>query len=166
MNWLKMLLLLLAVGHLLVGAYALTQPQAVAEVMSLQATTPGAVGELRAVFGGLFIALGLMILRGALGGDRGRQWLLAVSLTYLGLVLGRIVSLLMEGVSAHTLTLGALEAGLGVLLFYAAIDIARPLAGNRASIPTVPHGGPPVHEPQPRVGDTNAREPGSGADEA
>jgi len=166
MNWLKMLLLLLAFGHLLVGAYALSQPQAVAEMMSLEATTPGAVGELRAVFGGLIVALGLMILRGALGGYRGRQWLLAVSLAYFGLVLGRIVSLLMEGLSAHTLTAGALEAGLGVLLFYAAIDIARPVAGNRADTPTVPHNGPPVHEPQPRVGDTNAREPESGADES
>ncbi len=130
MNWLKTLLLILALGHLLFGAYALLVPDAAARIVSLQPMTPGATGEIRAIFGGLIVGMGLVIVRGAVGGDRGKQWLLAASVAYFGLVLGRIVSLVLDGAVAHTLMAGAFEGLLGVLLFYAAIDIARPGTGT------------------------------------
>ncbi len=85
MKWLKPLLAVVAIGHIVLGLYFLYAVDVVAGVFGFELLNTGARGELRALVGGLGVALGALILRGALGGRFGRQWLYAA-----GVVLHRI----------------------------------------------------------------------------
>ena len=126
MSTLKTIVLILALGHVIFGLYGLYAPEAVGAIVSLQPTTGGAVGELRAIFGGLIVATGVALLRGALGGSQGKQWLLAVAVAYAGLFVGRVVSIGMDGRWAHTLLAGLVEAAIAGFLVYAAWELGKP----------------------------------------
>jgi hypothetical protein len=155
MKWLTPLLLLLALAHILAGLYGLYAPDTLAPSLGLDMTTVGGRGEMRAIFGGLIAALGVMILRGSMGGPTGRQWLWAVATAYVGLAAGRLVSLGMDGMSAHTLFAGLLEGGLAVVMFWsggavgakpvpaAPVGSAGPTADPVAPSPTAAPGSVP-----------------------
>ncbi len=128
MKWLVPTLLALAAAHVVFGLYS---PETLAPWAGLELTTPGAHGEIRAIFGGLIIALGIAIARGALGGAAGRHWLWAVAGMYLGLVAGRLVSLGVDGFSMHTLAAGIFEGAVAGLLFWAGSE--APTAATAAS---------------------------------
>ncbi len=140
MNWLRTLLLLVALAHVALGAVGLYVPERVAAFIGLDPLTRGALGEVRAVYGGMLAALGLVLVRAALGNAaRARPWLLAAAFAYGGLVLGRFVSLGVDGFSLYTLVGGMVEVTvLGVLLFAAAElgeDGSRATASQRAPLP-------------------------------
>lgn len=135
MKWITPLLLLLALGHVLLGLYGLYAPGSVAPMLGLEAVTAGGSGELRAVFGGLIAAMGVAILRGSLGGSAGRQWLWAIATGYVGLAAGRLVSLGMDGMAAHTLFAFLLEVGLAIVLFWTGMEVASAPAAPAASAP-------------------------------
>jgi hypothetical protein len=140
MNWMKPLLLLVALGHMILGLYGLYAPDSVAPMLGLETVTAGGRGELRAVFGGMVTAMGVAVLRGSMGGAASRQWLWTVATLYVGLAAGRVVSLGLDGLTAHTLFGGILEGGLAVVLYWCGMELgaARPSAGP--SDPPVPAG--------------------------
>ena len=177
MRWLKPLLLVVGFGHLLVGLYGLYAPATVARIVSIDLLTPGAFGEARAVFGGLIGALGIAIIRGALGGAGGRQWLFAVATGYTGMVVGRILSLGADGPTWHTLFTGLVEGGLAIVLFWAGMEVGReraaaPLSPAASSSAPAPKPAPAPPPPQPTAsarsdggdegGGEPTRQPGDG----
>lgn len=117
--WLKYALLVIGVAHLIFGIFALYAPVQVAGLMGLEPLSAGGHGEIRALYGGLVAAVGIAILRGAMGGPAGKQWLMAIAVAFSGLAVGRIVSLAGDGVAAHTLGALAFEGGIAGFLFYA-----------------------------------------------
>jgi hypothetical protein len=125
MKWITPVLLLLALAHILWGFYGFYAPDAMAQLVGFEMTTTGARGEMRAVFGGLVGALGVAILRGSIGGKGRRQWLWAVATAYVGLACGRLISLGMDGMSAHTLFAGLFEVGLAILLFWIGMEVGN-----------------------------------------
>ncbi len=125
MKWLKPLLFAAGIGHVVLGLYFLYEVDAVARLLGFDLLNTGARGELRALAGGLVVALGAAVLRGAIGGRFGRQWLYAVGVIYSGLLAGRVVSLGMDGLAAHTLFAGLFEAALAVLFFWSGAEIGR-----------------------------------------
>ena len=125
MKWLKPLLAVVAIGHIVLGLYFLYAVDVVAGVFGFELLNTGARGELRALVGGLGVALGALILRGALGGRFGRQWLYAAGVVYTGLLTARIVSLGMDGLAVHTIFAGLYEAAMAVLFFWAGAEIGR-----------------------------------------
>lgn len=77
----------------------------------MQITTVSALNEIRANYGGMHIALGLLFLSGAFLGVLRVTTLLVIALFTAGLVLGRLLSLALDGVPNHfVLGLFALEA--------------------------------------------------------
>ncbi len=81
---------------------------------------------MRAAFGGLIMAMGVILIRGTFGGAGGRQWLLAASVAYGGLFIGRVVSLGTDGVWAHTLLSGLIEGAMAAVLVYAGFELGKP----------------------------------------
>lgn len=120
--WSRILVNLLAVACLAYGVYGLLSPEAAAALVSLEPTAVEGTGEIRAVYGGLMIAMGLLLFRGGLGGERARPWLIAVGVGSAGLFLGRLVSLFQDGVTGYTLLAAVLEGGIAGLLFVAASE--------------------------------------------
>ena len=59
MDFLAILKIIAAIGTIATGALALVKPQAVQGFTGLTIAGPRGVSEVRAIFGGLFIALGL-----------------------------------------------------------------------------------------------------------
>lgn len=147
MNWVKTLLLVMAVLHVLFGVYGLYQPSQMAQIAELEAPTPAARGEIRAVYGGLFIAFGLILLRGALGGPIAAAWVRAVSLAYAGLFVGRVVSVAVDGPSGYTLFAGAFEIGLAGFFAWVASELRAPAPAAEVA-PTAPS----EASPPPRSG--------------
>jgi len=142
MKWVTPFLLLLALAHVLFGFYGLYSPDGMAGITGLEMATTGARGEMRAIIGGLMAALGIAILRGSMGGKTGRQWLWAVAAAYVGLACGRLVSLGMDGMSAHTLLAGLLEGVLATVLFWLGMEV-----GSDAPAPA-PRRTPPPSSPK------------------
>lgn len=122
----RVILAVLAVGHMGFGVWALAAPDRVAAMVEMSLRTAGATGEVRAVYGGLMLALGLALARGAMGGARAGSWLSVVALGYGGLVLGRAVSLATDGASGYTLLAMAFEALVGAFVGWTATQAGRP----------------------------------------
>lgn len=125
MNWLRTLLVALAVLHLLFGMYALYLPLQVAQLAELVAPTPAAVSEIRAVYGGLMLAVAAVLARGALGGRIGAAWLRAAAVAYAGIFFGRAVSISVDGPTGYALFAGAFEIALAIFLGWAAAELRR-----------------------------------------
>ena len=125
MKWLKPLLLVIALGQIVVGLYFFYAVDVAAQLLGFDLLNTGSRGELRALAGGLVVSIGIMILRGTIGGQFGRQWLYAAGIVYSGLFVGRIVSLGMDGLAAHTVFAGLFETVMAVLLFWAGAEVGR-----------------------------------------
>lgn len=115
----KIAVALLAAVNLLFGVIALTSPGRVARFIGLETTSASARGELRAVFGGLVIALAVLMVV-ALRRDDGPAILRTVAVIFAGLAAGRVVSLAADGVNAYTAIALLLEGGTAALLAWAA----------------------------------------------
>ncbi|MEM7245900.1 MAG: DUF4345 family protein [Acidobacteriota bacterium] len=116
--WWKVLVVLLSVINVGFGLLGLVSPKRVGELVDLSPLNPSAHGELRAVFGGLLVALGVITVRALQQGDAGV--LQAVGWGFLGLAVGRLISLALDGVTTYTGLALVFEAAAGLLLMYAA----------------------------------------------
>ncbi|MDK2980925.1 MAG: hypothetical protein PWQ55_1272 [Chloroflexota bacterium] len=89
MPWFKIIALL---GTALTGLYALVKPLSVEGFTGLQVGGPRGVTEVRAIFGALFLALGLVPL---VSGEPAMAFLAGA--IYLAVALVRAVSIFMDG---------------------------------------------------------------------
>ncbi len=90
MNILSILQMIAAAGTALTGLFALVKPDAVYDFIGLTAPGPRGVSEIRAIFGGLFIALGLTPF--FLGRDTYRM----LGFGYLAIAVARTVSIVID----------------------------------------------------------------------
>ncbi|NCF55168.1 MAG: DUF4345 domain-containing protein [Planctomycetia bacterium] len=106
------------------GVWALVNPPQVMEMMlewqgslstSLDGVLPATTGEFRAVFGGMFLMLGLTTLR-ALWSPRYAEWLQPLAWIFLGLALARFSSLIVEGFATYTIVAGTIEVATAWML--------------------------------------------------
>ncbi len=125
----------LAVVFIGFGVVALIQPSAMTGPPGLDASAPGAVTEVRALYGGLQIGLGAFLIWAALDPSR---WPLAL-LAY-GFVIGavgdcRFIGLLIDGnwTGFHLFALGFewVTAGIALLLWW---RLRRPAEGPDPSL--------------------------------
>lgn len=93
------------------GTINLFFPVAGMAAFEVQISSVSALNEIRANYGGMHFALGLLFLSGALVRALRVSTLLVVALFTAGLVLGRLVSLVLDGIpNLFVLGLFALEA--------------------------------------------------------
>ena len=99
------------------GILALAQPQLVASWIGFELLGPAAFGEMRAVFGGAVMVVGvLFIVAGALA--QPRPLLGGLALVFAALSLGRLASLVIDGWSFYTAAALVFEAaGAGVTVY-------------------------------------------------
>jgi hypothetical protein len=112
------------------GLWVLSDPTALAAINERPLPTATALTDSRAVDGGLVLGLGLFFLACALDPTKTRAGLLAMLLVGAGPFLGRCVGVVLDGGTAATYRVAALELGLAVL---AAVALARqpnPLGGR------------------------------------
>ena len=105
----RMLLLVLAAINVLFGAIALAQPRRVASWIGFELIGSGGLGEFRAVYGGLVVVVGILIAV-AVWMTNGGPLFGSLALVFAGLVVGRAVSLAVDGFSAYTLSAAIFEA--------------------------------------------------------
>jgi len=94
------------------GALGLTRPQAVASFTSIQALGLTGVSEIRATYGGFFLALGAYALYA-----QAAEVFLVVGLAWLGAALGRLASVVIDRSRAPKNLAGIVfESAVGALL--------------------------------------------------
>jgi hypothetical protein len=85
------------------GLYCLLSPGSLAETAGVVATTPTGTPELRAMYGGLQTAIGLLALAGFLRGSLTRTALVSIGLLTAGLGAARLLGVVLDGgFSAYT----------------------------------------------------------------
>ncbi len=102
-----------------IGVAALVAPRRLGSWLGYELTSTTAYGEMRAVYGGLFLALGVGIAL-ALHRTDGAGWLYAFAVLYAGLAVGRLTSAVLDGPVRYTLAALAVEVGGVALLLVAA----------------------------------------------
>lgn len=114
----RILVVIVAVVNVAWGLFALARPAAAGRFVGLSSLGPHGAGELRAVYGALVIAIGVLIGL-SLRIDGGEHWLRAFAILFAALACGRLVSLAADGASGYTLAALALEGGMAALLVWA-----------------------------------------------
>jgi hypothetical protein len=100
----------------LYGLYCLVQPEFLAEAAGVTGTNATGVTELRAMYGGLQAALGVLALVAALRVDLERTALIAIAFLAGGLFVGRLYGVITDGgLSGYTVGALLLESTLTVL---------------------------------------------------
>ncbi len=115
----RAILYVLALLNVAWGVFALVRPAVAGRFVGLEPTSAHGTGELRAVYGALVIAIGLLVGLAARA-DGGEQWLRALAVMFAAIACGRLVSLAFDGVNGYTLAALGLEGGTAVLLAWAA----------------------------------------------
>ena len=92
----RVFLVLSAILWLPYGLYCLLVPHSLAETAGVVATTPTGTTELRAMYGGLQTAIGVLALMGAIRGSVTRTALVAVGTLTFGLGSARLLGLLID----------------------------------------------------------------------
>jgi hypothetical protein len=119
-------LTLTAIFFLASGAYAMSRPQAFAAALDLTTLRAGGLNEVRAQYGGFFLALGLACALAALGIVEPRLGLGAAALTFGGVIAGRLLGLAIDrsaaGYGASIRTLFLVDAA-GCALAVAALAL-------------------------------------------
>jgi len=97
------------------GLFCLAQPGFLAEAAGVAATTPTGTTELRAMYGGLQAAIGVLALLAVLRHDLVRTALIAIGFLAAGLFTARLCGALLDGgLSSYTAGALALEITLTV----------------------------------------------------
>jgi hypothetical protein len=117
----RVLLWLVVAANAAWGLFALFVPNAAGRVVGLVPDGTAGVGELRAVYGGLVLALAVA-LAVALRIPSGAGWLHVFAILYGGLVAGRVVSLALDGLNGYTLAALALEGFTCGLLLWGSVS--------------------------------------------
>ncbi|MAR90334.1 MAG: DUF4345 domain-containing protein [Pseudomonadota bacterium] len=107
MKLIKGFLLLNAVAWLFYGIYCLLQPALLTELTGMQITTPTAVTEVRAMYGGVQMAIGVVCLLALFNPGLLRPALVMLTFVMAGLALARTLGLLLDG-STTGYVLGAI----------------------------------------------------------
>lgn len=116
--WHEMVLYALAGAFVVYGLFALAQPARAASMVDLQLEGPGAFSEIRAIYGGMMVAFGAVVVIGLL--RQSSPFLLTVAILFFGLVVGRVASLVTDGFSKTAIALGLVEVSSAGLMLYAA----------------------------------------------
>ncbi|MEM1247256.1 MAG: DUF4345 family protein [Acidobacteriota bacterium] len=119
---LRIVLVLFALLNAVIGLAALTVPRRLAGAIGYELTDTAAFGEMRAVYGGLFLALGVAVAL-ALQRHDGAGWLMALGVLYVGLASGRLISALLDGPVRYTLITLLVEVGGAALLIYSSLRL-------------------------------------------
>lgn len=93
----RLFLLLSAAVWILYGIYCLFVPGSLAQAAAVSAATPTGTTELRAMYGGLQIAIGVLALMGALRSHLTRTALIALGTLAAGLGTARLIGLWIDG---------------------------------------------------------------------
>ncbi len=111
MNFIDILKIIAAIGTIGTGLLALVKPTSVYGFTGLKAEGPRGISEIRAIFGGLFIALGIAPL------VLGETGFLMLGIGYLGIALVRLVSIFLDKshASSNWISL-AIEVIFGIIL--------------------------------------------------
>lgn len=117
MPWIRIGTWLLVVVNVGFGVFAVAAPGRVAGMVGWTIDAPHGAGELRAVYGGLVGALGVML--GLAWSRRDGSWYSALAIGFAGLTLGRLVSLAVDTVATYTLVAAVFE-GLTALFLWRA----------------------------------------------
>ena len=110
--------LLVAVFFLGMGVYALVLPARVLSFFGVDVTTVDGRNEVRAVYGGFGVAIGVLLLAAAGGMPSLRSGvLLCVAIALLGMAAGRVAAALLDGRPGFFPALfGAVEVAMAVVL--------------------------------------------------
>lgn len=112
----RLFLLANAVAWLPYGLYLVFQPGFLREAAGVAASSPTGTTELRAMYGGLQAAIGVLALRALGRPDLERATIAAIATLAAGLFSGRLIGFLVDGgASAYTIGGLAFEATLAVL---------------------------------------------------
>ncbi len=123
------------------GLLSLVQPRLVAGVIGFELTQASAVGEIRAVYGGAVMVVGVFfIMAGAI--NRPKPLLGALMLVFAALALGRAVSFVVDGWSFYTAVALGLEAATAAVTGYL-------WANPQALTGTPPGSSPDAYEHKP-----------------
>ena len=90
-------LILAGLIFLALGVAFLLAPAAMMASVDVALTTPLASGDVRAVYGGMQVASGVLLLLAARRADWVRPGLLAAAVLFAGLFAGRVLGLLLDG---------------------------------------------------------------------
>lgn len=93
----QLVLLLLGLNFLLVGATGLADPVKLMDPVQLEIAGVSGLSEIRAAYGGTHLALGLLFIAGLVSSRWRRTALLVAALFTGGLVVGRVISLGIDG---------------------------------------------------------------------
>ena len=114
----QLFLLLSGIGFMLIGVNTFRDPVAAMAGVELGVPSISALNEIRASYGGLQIGIGLLLVSAALMTWLTRPALLALSLVTGGLVVGRLMSIMIDGMPNSTV-----QALLGLEFFTTVIAI-------------------------------------------
>lgn len=118
------LLIAFALVNLLYGLWALVDAKRAAALVKLEPQSKMALGEIRALYGGLVGALGAITLW-SLGHEDQDTILRMLGLAFVGIALGRIASLVLDGPTRWNLLLLIGEGGTAGFLGWAGDQIAK-----------------------------------------
>ena len=98
----QMFLLLSGIGFMLIGVNTFRDPIAAMAGVELGVQSINALNEVRANYGGMQMGIGILLFSAALLQWLSRSALLALSLITGGLVVGRLVSIMLDGMPNTT----------------------------------------------------------------
>lgn len=113
------------------GLWILHDPTGLAAMTGRALPTPTAMTESRAVDGGVLVALGVFFVLCALDPAKTRTGVLAMLLAFAGPFVGRVVGIVVDGGTAATYRVAALELVMTILAGVALVRDGRPLGGRR-----------------------------------
>ena len=114
----QLFLLLSGMGFILIGVNTFRDPVAAMAGVELGVQSINALNEVRANYGGMQMGIGLLLISAALMTWLTRPALLALSLVTGGLVIGRLMSVMIDGMPNSTV-----QALLGLEFFTTVIAI-------------------------------------------
>ena len=113
------------------GLWCLARPEILADFAGVAATTPTAVAEIRAMYGGLQAAIGALAVLALVRPDRRRGVVLTLGVLTAGLGVARLLAVVL-GAGLSSYTVGALVIEFGSAA-WAAVLLASSVNGHQGS---------------------------------
>ncbi len=99
----KIFLILQGVGFILFGLYCFFNPQAIVDILGAPSVSSGGIYEIRGIYGGVTLGIGLLALSGGLKADMRRTALFVLMAYTGGYGLARLAALPLDGIPDGTL---------------------------------------------------------------
>jgi len=119
--WLKVLLYVVGLVNLAYGCFAMVAPADAAKAVGFALTKPQAHGEIRALYGGLLMSLGVVTFVAVW--KKRPAWLAPLGFGFAGLAVGRLVSLAFDGVYPFTWGAAIFEGLAAVVFLYSSVKL-------------------------------------------